>query len=659
MTFKPPWSLPTSDGVDVGEPVMQLPPSIHFTVDATKAFLDTMGPAITSVADQIVDFYSPNITQFVQQQRRLNAISGIAQASNRMSLPGLDLEHAKNQGIEHIRIRVQPESAPPQSFQITVDVNLDGYVAWVHNWSKFQAPQVDNQAIDFVVNGYGVLTNYTPDDDLFVTNNPPEFGAALTQATVIVIAAFGNTALRCQSLQDDAKGFNPFTKTQGSGGAAPTCVPARKDVPASGPVPSHKDLLGYFIFNWGDRLNPDTWSYNGRQSGGSNQTFDMNFPKEFVIKIIEFKSPQNSPLKPTSSNVMWSQTHNFPPLSQLGQNGVDFTCAEFYNRAVLRSVQRSWKLQTTTPADILLANDKPLYFANDGGDPFSDLAAGRYFAMSFDLSTQKSPADAATFGNANTPTPPAIPITAAMLSVQQANQAAAIAHGAAYTAAYNTLQAAYSALALANSPIMDFAQLTGVGFAYTYVRDPTPAHLSALQTAFPTLWPDLITYAQASIAFQNNPSTANAAALAAAQSASPGVEAVTFGDALGVIANSDAYNYSIAYQVNYDKAIAQGQTIAQAQAAGAAATAQGQTAFIASETAFIQYATDNGLTSQAAAATTAMNNVPPAQSAYITALIAFNPQHMIANNYQGISQFNYRIITVTKGVYSIGPWSQG
>lgn len=664
MTFKPPWSLPTSDGTDVGAPVMQAPPALQLTVSASKEWLDQMGPAASQVGDQIVNFYSSNLSQFVQSQRQQNAIGGIQQTNRQMDLPGLSVEHLRGQDLETIRITVYPESAPAESFTVNVDLNLDGYVAWTLNWSKFPPPQTDNPAVDVVLNGFGVLSNFVRDDDLFQLFPPAlDPTAQVVQATMVFVVAFGDTALRCESLQDKS-GHNPFTSTNGSGGPLPTIIPSRGSVPGDGTVPAHKDLLGYFVFNWGDPLNPDTFAYDGNADGsGPGFQYKANFPKETIIKIVQFKSTKDSPLVASGKNTLQVQTTNFPPLNPTGQNGVSFLAAEFYNRSVMRPVQQSWKYKVNTAASILMVNDKPLYFACDGGNPYSDIGAKQYFAMTFDLTPSKTPGKESKFGHFAPHEDLFIPpLTAAEQATQNINNAGEAAHALAFNTARLALGAAQLDLENVVSSIVVPFRGAEINLAYDYARNPTPANLAALQAAEPNaeMVRELIIYAQASVAYQLNPLSAKfQAAFVAAEAQSGALALIVVADFLEVVENTEAYQYSLAYGNAHDKALAQGDTEAQAIAAGQAALTSAQTALSSVIDNLADFATAHGRSDLATSVHLKYAALVAAENAFVAVQALFNPSHILADDFQGIEQFNHRIITVSNGVYEIGGWSLG
>lgn len=664
-SYKPPWSLPTTDGTDVGGPSMQTPPSMQFTIDASQKWFDQMGPVASQVGDQIVNHYSSNLSQFVQSRRQQNALGGLAQSARTMTLPGIDITHINNQGLETIRIIVRPENAPAEAVLISTDINLDGYVAWVHHWVRFPPPTIDNSSIDIILNGYGIFTGYTPDDDLFqnfsAAQDPSPPAAQHVGATVIFVMAFGDTALRCPSLQDDLQGKNPFTLTNGSGGPTAKVIPPRPEVKANGLVPAHKDDLGYFVFNWGDQFNPDTWAFQGNAGGtGPDFSYDKNFPPAVILKIIQFKTPGDSPLAPLGPNAVYSQQATYP--DNFGQNGVDFLCAEFYNRSSLRPVLQSWKFTVNSPSAILLANDKPLYFACDGGNPFGDIGAHRNIGMNFDLSSVPAPADAATFGVC--PTFANLffqPLTEAEIAVLAINTAGEAAHAAAFNAALATLSTAQVNLTTANDAIITPSRGSQVTAAYAYAENPTPTNLAALVLVEPdpVVRAALIVYCQASLAYQLNPSDARRADFIAAESANVTVAGLVEGDFLGILSNQAAFLYSTAYFTAYNATFAAGGSVAAATAAGNAALASALVGFNSTETNLAAYATAHGEPTLAAAVTAALAAVISAENAFIAVQALWNPSHIKANNYKPIDAFNFRTITVVNGVYSIGPYSKG
>ena len=647
------------------------PPVMQYRIDASDDWQAQNGQVAAIVADAIVESYSSSISQFINNQRQQMRLGIIEQRSHQWSAPGLDIDWSSNQGDETIKITVKPEYINLLSLPFLIDINLDGYVAYVHQWAQLSAPAIDNAPIDLILNGYGVITNYTPDDDLLalyqpaLDPNPP--AAPILQATVMFVIAFGPTALRCQSIQDltvnkvpiiggSGVNLNTFAAAKGSNGPTARISPPRKNIAASGNAPAHKDLLGYFIFNWGDQFNPDSWAYNGDQGVGPDYTFAANFPVPDIIKVIQFKTAEKSPLVVAGKNNFYAQ-HSSTPALNTGQNADDFLCAEFYNRANLRVATSSWTYPNAAAG--VLVNDQPIYFACDGGDPFSDRGAGTNFGLNFDLTPVKSPPDAVPFGTSS-PTPGVVtPLTADQQAALAANAAAAVTYGAAYNAALATLNAAQQALVTANQNIITPSRGSDVTLAYAYAAVPNPATLaSRVADVGETVALLLVAYAQASLAFQAHPTSVSYLnVFNAAEANLGGAATLVVGDYLGILASQSAYSYSVAYSTAYNAAIAVGRSQAEAGTAAAAALSTSLAGLNSTENALISYATSQGETALAAAATSALAAMIAAENALIAVQNNYVPVVVQSDNYQPISAFSYRVITVANGVWTFGAYS--
>jgi len=647
------------------------PPTMQYRIDASDDWQAQNGQVADIIADAIVQSYSSSISQFINNQRQQMRLGVIEQRRHQWSAPGINIDWSSNHGNETIRITVKPEYVNPLSLPFLIDLNLDGYVAYVHTWQQLVAPGIDNAPIDIILNGYGVVTNYTPDDDLLALYQPAQEpdppAAPVFQATVMFVIAFGPTALRCQSIQDltvnkipvlrgSGVNLNTFAAAKGSGGPIPPVSPPRKNIAASGNAPTHKDLLGYFVFNWGDQFNPDSWAYNGDQGSGADFTFAANFPKPDIIKIIQFKTAKKSPLVVSGENNFYSQ-HSSTPALNTGQNADDFLCAEFYNRANLRVVTSSWTYPNA--AGGVLVNDQPIYFACDGGDPFSDVGAATNFGLNFDLTPVSSPLEAVPFGTSSPTSRVVTPLTPAQQAAIAANEAAAIIYGTAYNAALSTLNAAQQALVTANQNIIIPSRGTEVTLAYAYAADPLPSTLASLVSDVgETLALLLVAYAQASLAFQIHPASETYLLEFNAAENNLGASATLVqGDYLGILANQSAYNYSIAYSTAYNAAIAAGQSQAEAGAAASAALSTSLTGLNSTENALIAYATSQGETALAAAATAALAAMITAENALVAVQDNYIPAVVQSDNYKPINAFSSRVITVSNGVWTFGAYS--
>ncbi len=687
------------------------PPVMQYRIDASNDWQAQNGQVAAIVADAIVQSYSSSISQFIDNQRQQMRLGIIEQREHQFSAPGLDIDWSSNQGDETIRITVKPEYINPAQLPFLIDLNYDGYAAYVLNYRYYTytngaQPEVYTIIpINIIVNGYGCILGYKPDPGLFTAlppllgTTPPETTIPWVQ-TVILIVAFGSTALRCQSIQDltlnnipqltgSGVSLNTFTAAKGSGGPAGNVSPPRKNIPATSAggfaVPAHKDLLGYFVFNWEDQFNPDEWAYSGPaaydKANNINNIFapDWKFDSLFgkgpppIVEIIQFENASKSPLNVSDLNTIACQFATLPiPNDIFTANGYGLACAEFYNRATPRVAFSSWNYPQA-PAGVLV-NDEPLYYSTDDGDPYQSEYGAFTFPplLNFDLypadTTAPFQTGIQTFGIFGGTFPvesdQEIAYDAAynnaVNAVEHANAVAAAANAAAYNAALATLSAAQVALGSANAAIylVGGSDNSALTLAYEYARYPTSVNLAALETYNnnPSLDALLISYCQASLAWLKNPTNVLlTAAMFAAEVALGSFASIAEFDLLINVANQDAVQYAAAYQIAYAAAIAAGSSVPAAMVAGLSAEAAAQAAFLASENAVITYAV--GEPANAAAATTAMNNLVTAQNAFDALAVASTPQYITPQFYKSISGFKYRKITFAKGIWTFGAYS--
>ena len=319
------------------------PPVMQYRIDASNDWQAQNGQVAAIVADAIVQSYSSSISQFINNQRQQMRLGIIEQREHQMSLPGIDVDWSSNQGDETIRITVKPEYVNPLSLPFLIDINLDGYVAFVHNFREGQTGFVPI-AYDLLINGTVVCT-YTPEPSMFMTYTPTGGEETVTGAAVAVVVAFGPTALRSQSLHDKVNPFNPKSPQHVSTMPAlmSQCQPARAQIKdATGTfgvdIPAHSDLLGYFIWGppientpteiylgWGDPLNPDDYAYNGNVVVSGVWSFGNGYDASGFASpaqlgtIVQYESALASPLNSSGKNVFQVQ----PNLESLIAAGVE------------------------------------------------------------------------------------------------------------------------------------------------------------------------------------------------------------------------------------------------------------------------------------------------------------------------------------------------
>ena len=303
------------------------PPVMQYRIDASDDWQAQNGQVASVVADAIVQSYESSINQFINNQRQQSRLGIIEQQRHQMTLPGIVVDYGSNQGNETIRITVKPEYVNPLSLPFLIDINLDGYVAFVHNFNAGQ-PGFSPIPYDMLINGTVICTYYP---QLSMLETPGTFSVNNDTAAVAVVVAFGPTALRCQSLHDKVNPFNPKSPQHVSNMPAlmSQCQPARAKIKDStgingADIPAHADLLGYFIWGppvettpaavnqgWGDPFNPDDYAYDG----GGNIVFEdftgygasgYGSPVQLGT-IVQYASAASSPLNSSGKNVFQVQ----------------------------------------------------------------------------------------------------------------------------------------------------------------------------------------------------------------------------------------------------------------------------------------------------------------------------------------------------------------
>jgi hypothetical protein len=358
MAYKPRHELPVTspDGDGPWPNALQLPIQTRKSIDASQNWFDTTQDP-TSVAEGIVSLYVSSISNFVDVQRRDYA-SGIVPVQRRfLNFPGMNLQYENYHGSERLSLTVFPESVI--GGEQLYDINLDGYIVWVHDEINFPNP---------VNNGYVSTNNITGPYNIFLNNYLIYEGYTIGQQSQAFVIMFGKTALRCVSIENQ---YNPLA-TPNNGGLVNAVAPGRARIPASTApdgkgIPSHQDRPGYFIFNWNDidNLNPQSVILEGFV--GLMPTYvrwsEINngmFPPQ-VTKGVHFFDPTNSPLNYKGSNSITVMLQPGKPVQEIQL--IDDIFCEFYDRKTLSKASQSWNYTSSqTNGASIIVNNKPLYF---------------------------------------------------------------------------------------------------------------------------------------------------------------------------------------------------------------------------------------------------------------------------------------------------------
>jgi len=426
MSWWPPLLFTREPGDDQ-LPSMQSPPVFQRTVSASSSWYEQNVGAVENVADQIMQAYSADISQFVQTQRRNYSAGSVHSHQRHMEMRGLDLDYSMDNGQEIMKFIVRPEGF--KGVQNQIELNFDGYISW------FPGPYVGDQRpplnaiYNLYMNGYLIFENI-------------QFDSSITEWTKAYLVLFGPTALRCHSLEDDNNplaniDINGLSAKKPGAGLTNKIAPARSDIPAytnayGGAVPAHKDLPGYFIFDWNNQLNPTEWCYGAAQ-------WDNNYAEPQIIKGIQFFSTLNSPLNIAGFNNVSVEEINQLPASY--EEPANYLTAEFYDRGSARPVRVSWT-KAAPKGGMILINDRPLCFLS-GADPGG---GNNYSSLGFDLTPMSIKKQAAS------PDPPAT------LGYGPANDydpnGVNPAFPTSYTAAVAAWQIEYNAWILTEAPII-------------------------------------------------------------------------------------------------------------------------------------------------------------------------------------------------------------
>jgi hypothetical protein len=333
---------------------------IREQINASKLFFQGKDQGqIVDIAQRIISRRWGDISQFINAQRQ----QGIVLPANykSVSYPDMDLEYTRIGKQETLNMMIYPEQESSEEKQghNYVNVNYDGYVAWVH----WQQRELIN-GVPYVVGPFDIFLNDYLLIEKFVPRNP--CGA--------YVVLFGKTALLCESYQDDDGRTNnkliqsnprdtiPAVQPRGGWGFYPN-----GSSPTGVPQNNVTKQLGYWIFDNTNPLSPT--DYIGGQ--GYYQTWDELTQNTGVIVFSEglwFETAEDCPIQYQGGNTLSWQVS---PTGVSGEVRVaGFGIAEFYNRTNFRNVTQSWVSSLPTTDDTLAINDSPIIWLsgyNEGG----------------------------------------------------------------------------------------------------------------------------------------------------------------------------------------------------------------------------------------------------------------------------------------------------
>jgi hypothetical protein len=373
MAFNPRTFFPIFKGADSDDNVLAQPIIVVRTYQVSPNWDQSQDPAIA--ADQVEQYYTPTIKNFVDRSRDYHQRSGLDSTRTNLIMDGMQLRYERVFGVERLFINAVPESFG--GGQNLTDLNYDGYILIlaVLNANE-QSAKTGNFSFDCQLNNrsIGKFEFSTIPFDMNVSE--PQVAAT--------IFTFGKTALKCWSLADlenpvPIKGqHNQNNPNKHVNNIIPP-LPDIKEftntgakyfdnlyLQASPKVKAHPDLPMYAVYDWVDLLNQ------------RNVPAPHNFPVVTPIKPTIIPVTDTSILKNTDINKFRALLTS---VAHVGQTCQIIMQAEFYSRYYKRHVFTSWLRRVQSPQSITV-NDTPLYFS-----VWSFLAPE--LPMDIDLTSQK------------------------------------------------------------------------------------------------------------------------------------------------------------------------------------------------------------------------------------------------------------------------------
>lgn len=406
MYFKPGFQLPPYSGGESLQEEMQAPPVVHIQITVTSDFTersnalaqalaedstdadDVTAVSVNQLADmagqRLVNQFSGAIHQFWNAQRH-NAMLGVARNMNvrHQISPDIMVQYTRIQNTDTLFIEVTPvlpviQLPHPLNGSFAVDLNFDGYIAWVHAQSDPIAPNTARGIED----GGGSY-------NIFLNGYKVAAAVELTEVNQCFLVMFGTTALRSHSLVD-ATNLNPLASKTNGGLAipiSPTPGPAVAALTnfAGQAVPEHARLPSYSPFDWTNVVNPAEPVFTGFDVGFGWGSFAKDDGIPVITQGIQFANPAKSPLVNKGMNQLTIQPITGPAFSEAFFG--DAVLVEFYDRQKARVADQSWKFPRQQGQQVL-ANDIPLQAWTNAFNGNVILGVG----MSFDLTPTKGTA---------------------------------------------------------------------------------------------------------------------------------------------------------------------------------------------------------------------------------------------------------------------------
>lgn len=398
MTFKPRQQNPTSDGADVFGQVIHAPLQMRMRVEATPGFFEIMRQGDVSpaqVGSAITDYFSSNISRFVDNNRQQKAMGGQDQQWRGWSAPGINVRYRNNHGQETLEYDVFPERAPVETYASVFQIDLlyDGYVYLTATSTKPDPVSIPGYwirigmvqyRVDFVAIGppaHDSGTAWDPfnptielfDPDAWVVGLPD--GDINTRIVTFTDVTTINHSTPFKWMNSD------LVKFDGGYGFDPVPVPDSVEsvtftvngqtlATASVPVRDTPQVVTVLIVFGPDGF--DEHSYNDTLQPGGTKLLNKIIPERQ-----DGNKPTYFPLFPDTSGHTVTSSKIQLPTSRLNITGANIFrasttkswgfVAEFYDRKTFRKVIQSPHFSASSDGSLItVVNDKNQVWANGG-----------------------------------------------------------------------------------------------------------------------------------------------------------------------------------------------------------------------------------------------------------------------------------------------------